>query len=77
MSKLYPDKCVRITGWPAAVESGAVDPSVADPGSINRGSIDPGSVDPDSFDPGAEVSEFKKVFSMLSELLAKRINAAK
>jgi hypothetical protein len=57
--------------------SGPVDPSVADPGSIDLGSVDPGSVDPGPVNPGAEDSEFKKVFSMLSELLAKRLNAAK
>jgi hypothetical protein len=87
MSKLYPERCVRITGWANAVESGpvesvAVDPSVADPGSIDLGSVDSGSVDacsvdPNVVDPDSVDSMLKGKFSGVAELLAKRINAAK
>jgi hypothetical protein len=87
MSRLYPARCVRITGWPNAVESdasesGAVDPSVADPGSINfgsfnLGSVDAGSADPSEADPDSVDSMLKGEFSRDAELLAKRINASK
>ena len=82
ISRLYPARCVRITGWPNAVdsgpaESGAVDPSVADPGSIDLDSLDTGSVDPNLADPDSVDSVLKGEFSRVAELLAKRINAAK
>src|ERR1700735_1835240 len=72
MSRLYPERCVRITGWP-----GADDPSVADSGALDLGLLDTGSVDPNVADPDSVDSLLKGKFSRVAELLAKRINAAR